>query len=121
MRRFLREHEGRWLLIATRRRGWNELLRNHVLPEVPGSVEVVWLERPRRDGCPDLFEHRLRVAFAAKVFVEPRRPYLLRVQRDGFRAIELHEELRPLKSLAARSSRARESVRDALARSWASV
>jgi hypothetical protein len=93
-------------LVYTRRHGWNEFIRNNLIPASAPHIESI--EYPRGgEPWPSTLAH---VYTAGK-----NKPYLVKVSLSGVRYIGLHELLLPLKPHGARRVDVQAELRQMLA------
>lgn len=100
-------HSGRVYLICSRRRGWEPLLKNNVIPILPDCVSPVWLEAP---GAMRNVVHAGRLAH---VFLS--KPFLVRVARFGLHSTPLNSQLAHLKPRGAVSESAQREAQNIVA------
>lgn len=110
-RRFFRQYSGKRVLVCSRRGIWYDFLRNNVVPELEQDVEVVWTEENRSDGDHVPVLLRLVARGHRNAFSKP---YLVHVDGRALTVVNLHDQLQPLTSSAARSAGARQRVREVL-------
>lgn len=113
--RYYRANDGTTWLVWHRRRDWNELMINNVLPVLEGAV-------PLEDRSPvfTTTNPRRRLEWT-QGYVQVRRPYLLRLHRGRFTQISLNERLQHLKKRSARSAAVQEEVRQILKQALAEL
>lgn len=102
LRYFCWTHSDRVYLICSRRRGWEPLLRNNVVPVLPNHVSSVWLETP---GALRDVVHAGRLSGVLLP-----KPFLIRVTRFRLLSVPLNSKLVGLKSLGAVSNSVRQDA-----------
>ena len=101
--RFCWKHAGNAYLVCSRKRGWESLLQNNVLPVVPDRLVPIWME------CPGPHADVVAAARMSNVFLP--KPFVLHVTRFRLESAPLNPELRHLKHQAAVSEAARRDAR----------
>lgn len=93
-------------LVCSRKRGWEPFLRNNLVPVLPDSLLLIWLESPESRA------NVVRAGRLSNVFLA--KPFLIRVTRFRLLSLPLNSQLAELKCLGAISETARRDARKIL-------
>jgi hypothetical protein len=107
---FRLNNRGRRFLVYTRRHGWNEFVKNNLIPVCEQHAEPVEVAR----GGPT--RRCWREAHIQAATVGQSKPLLAEVSLLGVRCVPLNEALLPFKEHGAREPKVQQALSDLLAR-----
>ena len=103
-------NRGRRFLVYTRRHGWNEFVKNNLIPVCERHIDTVELSRSGRSPR-SWRESQIQLATAGQS-----KPLLAEVTLLGVRCVPLNEKLLPFKRHSARTLEVQRELRDLIAR-----
>ena len=103
---FRKRNRGKYFLVASRRRGWNDFILNNVQPCISSQGSCVWFPRAQRDlkvVYPDVVRTLGRRSFGLV------KPYLVVVRRR-LEVVPLHGRLKPLQATRRKDAATQRAV-----------